>query len=76
MISLLLALLLAVPNYTVKKELNHHQVRAKAYQIAQMMKRQDPRVLRSVLYYMDWVPRFEYKKQTCVDDAIQKLLLE
>lgn len=76
MISMLLAVLLASPNYDAGSRLSHSQVRARAYQIVQMLKRQDPRVLRSVLYYMDWVPRFEYKKQTCVDDAIQKLMQE
>jgi len=65
MISMLLAVLLAVPNYTVKKQLNHRQVRAKAHQIVQMLKRQDPRVLRSVMYYMKWVPKFEYKRENC-----------
>ena len=63
MISTLLAVLLAVPNYSVKKNLNHRQVRAKAYQIVQMLKRQDPRVLRSVMYYMGWVPKVEFKKE-------------
>jgi len=62
---MLLAVLLAVPNYTVKKQLNHRQVRAKAHQIVQMLKRQDPRVLRSVMYYMKWVPKFEYKRENC-----------
>jgi len=65
MISMLLAVLLAVPNYTVKKQLNHRQDRAKAHQIVQMLKRQDPRVLRSVMYYMKWVPKFEYKRENC-----------
>jgi len=73
---MLLAVLLASPNYDAGSRLSHSQVRARAYQIVQMLKKQDPRVLRSVLYYMDWVPRFEYKKQTCVDDAIQKLMQE
>jgi len=65
MTSMLLAVLLAVPNYTVKKQMNPRQVRAKAYQIVQMLKRQDPRVIRAVLYYMGWVPKFEYKKNDC-----------
>lgn len=63
MTSLLLAVLLAVPNYSVKKKLSHRQVRAKAHQIVQMLKRQDPRVLRSVLYYMGWVPKVEFKRE-------------
>ena len=63
MISVLLAVLLAVPSYSVKKNLNHRQVRAKAYQIVQMLKKQDPRVLRSVMYYMGWVPKVEFKRE-------------
>ena len=63
MISMLLAVLLAVPSYSVKKNLNHRQVRAKAYQIVQMLKKQDPRVLRSVMYYMGWVPKVEFKRE-------------
>ena len=39
------------------------QVRAKAHKIVQMLKRQDPRVLRAVMYYMKWVPKVEYKKE-------------
>tara|TARA_R110000824_G_scaffold140781_1_gene306995 strand:- start:204 stop:380 length:177 start_codon:yes stop_codon:yes gene_type:complete len=30
-----------------------------------MLKRQDPKVLRSVMYYMGWVPKFEYKRENC-----------
>jgi hypothetical protein len=30
-----------------------------------MLKRQDPKVLRSVMYYMGWVPKVEYKRQKC-----------
>ena len=65
MISLLLAGLIAAPTNYTKKPLSHRQVRAKAHQIVQMLKRQDPRVLRSVMYYMKWVPRLEYKRQKC-----------
>jgi hypothetical protein len=61
--NLLLMTLLAVPSYTVKSNLNHRQVRAKAHQIVQMLKRQDPRVLRSVMYYMKWVPKVEFKRE-------------
>ena len=63
MISMLLAVLLAVPNYSVKKQMNPRQVRAKAHQIVQMLKRQDPRVLRAVLYYMGWVPKVKFKRE-------------
>jgi hypothetical protein len=62
-ISMLLAGLIAAPNYTVKNNLSQHQVRARAHQIVQMLKRQDPRVLRSVMYYMKWVPKLEFKRE-------------
>ncbi len=63
MISLFLAGLIAAPSYSVKSNLSQHQVRARAHQIVQMLRRQDPRVLRSVMYYMKWVPRVEFKKE-------------
>jgi hypothetical protein len=64
-ISVLLAGLIAAPSYNVKKPLNHGQVRRKAHQIVQLLRRQDPRVLRSVMYYMEWVPKFEIKRENC-----------
>ena len=76
MISLLLAALIAAPTPSSKKPLSHRQVRAKAHQIVQMLKRQDPRVLRSVMYYMKWVPKFEYKREKCKKnnkDALKKI---
>ena len=69
--SLLLGVVLAIPNYTVKKTLNHRQVRAKAHQIVQMLKRQDPRVLRSVMYYMGWVPKVKYTRENCKKNNIK-----
>lgn len=63
MISFFLAVLLAAQNYSVKKKLNRHQVRAKAHRIVQILKRQDPRVIRSVLYYMGWAPRVKFKRE-------------
>mgnify|MGYP005992924205 FL=1 len=63
MISMLLAVLLASPNYDAGSRLSHSQVRARAYQIVQMLKRQDPRVLRAVLYYMGWVPKVKFKRE-------------
>ena len=63
MISLLLATVFAGSNYSVDRKLSNRQVRAKAHQIVQMLKKQDPRVLRSVLYYMKWVPRVEFKRE-------------
>jgi hypothetical protein len=64
-ISILLAGLIAAPSYSVKNNLSHRQVRAKAHQIAQMLKRQDPRVLRWVMHYMKWVPKLEFKRENC-----------
>lgn len=63
MTSFFLAVLLAMPSYSVKKKLTHRQVRSKAHQIVQMLKRQDPRVLRAVMYYMGWVPKVEFKRE-------------
>ena len=63
MISLLLAGLIAAPTAYGKRPLTHRQVRAKAYQIVQHLKRQDPRVLRSVMYQMRWVPKLDYKRE-------------
>lgn len=63
MISMLLAGLIAAPSYSVKSNMNHGQVRRRAHQIVQLLRRQDPRVLRSVMYYMGWVPKVEYKKK-------------
>ena len=71
MISLLLAGWLAVPSYSVKSNLNHSQVRRKSHQIVQMLKKQDPKVLRSVMYYMGWVPKLEFKRQKCKKNNIK-----
>lgn len=65
MISLLLAALIASPTGVTDLPLTNNQVRAKAHQIVQLLRKQDPRVLRSVLYYMKWVPKMEYKRQNC-----------
>ena len=63
MISMLLAVALALPNYSVERKMTPARVRAKAHQIVQMLKRQDPRVIRSVLYYMGWVPNLNFKRE-------------
>ena len=63
MISLLLGTWLAIPSYHIQNNLSNHQVRARAHQIVQMLKRQDPRVIRSVLYYMGWVPKVKFKRE-------------
>ena len=60
-----------MPSYSVKSNLSHSQVRRKAHQIVQMLRRQDPRVLRSVMYYMKWVPKVEYKRQKCKKNIIK-----
>ena len=63
MTSLLLIITLSAPNYSVERKVSPWQVRQKAHQIVQMLKKQDPRVLRSVMYYMKWVPRVEFKRE-------------
>jgi hypothetical protein len=70
-ISLLLATVFAGSNYSVDRKLNNRQVRAKAHQIVQMLKKQDPRVLRSVMYYMEWVPRVKYTRENCKKNNIK-----
>ena len=71
MISILLAVVLAIPNYNVERKMKPRQVRTKAHQIVQMLKRQDPRVLRSVMYYMEWVPRVKYTRENCKKNNIK-----
>jgi hypothetical protein len=70
-ISILLAVVLALPSYNVERKMNPRQVRAKAHQIVQMLKRQDPRVLRSVMYYMEWVPKVKYTRENCKKNNIK-----
>ena len=65
MISILLATLIASPTGVSNRPLTTKRVRAKAHQIVQLLRKQDPRVLRSVLYYMKWVPKMEYSRQNC-----------
>jgi Uri superfamily endonuclease len=60
---MLLAGLLAAPSYYTKKPLTNRQVRSQAHQIVRHLKKQDPRVLRSVMYYMGWVPKLKYKRE-------------
>jgi hypothetical protein len=62
-IEVLLAVALWAPNYHYNKSLTNRQIRSKAYQIVQHLKRQDPRILRSVMYQMRWVPKIEYKRE-------------
>ena len=65
MTSLLLIITLSAPSYSVERKVSPWQVRQKAHQIVQMLKKQDPRVLRSVMYYMKWVPKLEFKREDC-----------
>jgi len=81
-ISLLLAGWLAAPSYGAKANLSNTQVRQRAHQIVQLLRRQDPRVLRSVMYYMDWVPKMKYTRQKCkknkiktIEDPVMDMLL-
>ena len=71
MISLLLAGWLAAPSYNTKADLSHGQVRRKAHQIVQLLRQQDPRVLRSVMYYMGWVPKMKYTRENCKKKIIK-----
>ena len=81
MISLLLAGWLAAPSYGVRTNLNPGQVRRRSHQIVQLLRRQDPKVLRSVMYYMGWVPKVKYTKENCkknnkiIEDTIMDMLL-
>jgi hypothetical protein len=65
MISLLLASYITTQNGYATRSMTPSQVRRRSHQIVQMLKRQDPKVLRSVMYYMGWVPKIEYKRQKC-----------
>jgi hypothetical protein len=64
-ISLLLAGYISTHNGYNTRPLTHSQVRRKSHHIVQMLKKQDPKVLRSVMYYMDWVPRVKYTRESC-----------
>ena len=71
MISLLLAGYITTHNGYNTKPLTHSQVRRKSHQIVQMLKKQDPKVLRSVMYYMGWVPKLEFSRQKCKKNNIK-----
>ncbi len=82
MISLLLAGWLAAPSYNVRAEMTNGQVRRRSHQLVQLLRRQDPKVLRSVMYYMDWVPKMKYTRQKCkknkiktIEDPVMDMLL-
>tara|TARA_R100000995_G_C3482494_1_gene124852 strand:- start:425 stop:712 length:288 start_codon:yes stop_codon:yes gene_type:complete len=59
----LLGLELAAPTAFAKRGLSNNQVSRRAHRIVQQLKKEDPRVLRSVMYRMGWVPKFNYKKE-------------
>jgi len=47
-----------------------------------MLRKEDPKVLRSVMYYMDWVPKMKYTRQKCkkkiiktTEDPVMDMLL-
>lgn len=63
MISLLLAVALAAPNYYAKRPPSNRQVSTKAYQIVQLLRKQDRRVLKLVMYHMDWIPKLRYDRE-------------
>ena len=68
---MLLAVVLAIPSYNVERKMNPRQVRAKAHPIVQMLKKQDPRVRRSVMYYMEWIPKLKYTRENCKKNNIK-----
>lgn len=70
--SILLAGWLAAPSYNVRPDLNNGQVRRKAHHLVQLLRRQDPRVLRSVMYFMGWVPKLEHTRGTCKKELDKK----
>ncbi len=83
MISLLLAGYITTHNGYNTQPLNHGQVRRKAHQIVQMLRKQDPKVLRSVMYYMNWVPKVKYTRENCkknniktIEDPVMDMLLD
>ena len=59
----ILALALFTPAHYSQKPLTKREVRSQAHQIVYHLKKQDPRVLRSVMYYMGWVPKIDYKRE-------------
>ena len=82
MISLLLAGYITTHSAYTPTPLNNGQVRRRSHQIVQMLRKEDPKVLRSVMYYMDWVPKMKYTRQKCkkkiiktTEDPVMDMLL-
>jgi hypothetical protein len=59
----LLALELAAPSAFARRGMNQGKVNRRAHRIVQQLKREDPRVIRAVMYKMGWVPKLNYKKE-------------
>ena len=62
-VAALLAYDFASPTADAYKKLTIPQIDRKAHIIVQKLKKEDPRVLRSVMYKMGWVPRLEFKRE-------------
>jgi len=59
----LLALELAAPSAFTRRGMNQGTINRRAHRIVQQLKREDPRVIRTVMYKMGWVPKLNYKKE-------------
>tara|TARA_R110002110_G_scaffold180776_3_gene386853 strand:- start:1409 stop:1711 length:303 start_codon:yes stop_codon:yes gene_type:complete len=59
----LLALEFTAPSAFAGRGLSHGQINRQAWRIVQQLKKEDPRVLRAVMYYMGWVPLLKYKRE-------------
>ena len=59
----LLALEVAIPTAFAKRGLSNGKVNRRAHIIVQQLKKEDPRVLRAVMYRMGWVPKLNYKNE-------------
>ena len=82
MISVLLAGYITTHNAYKANPLSNAQVRRRSHQLVQMLRKEDPKVLRSVMYYMDWVPKMKYTRQKCkknttktTEDPVMDMLL-
>tara|TARA_R110000824_G_scaffold54259_1_gene149776 strand:+ start:2473 stop:2763 length:291 start_codon:yes stop_codon:yes gene_type:complete len=60
---ILLGLEFAAPSAFARRGLSNGQVNRRAHIIVQQLKKEDPRVLRAVMYHMGWVPRLKYKRE-------------
>ena len=60
---ILLGLEFAAPSAFARRGLSNGQVNRRAHIIVQQLKKEDPRVLRAVMYHMGWVQRLKYKRE-------------